>query len=53
MIFFYTTKQHKIMQVPGISTQLSMVSEKNMIGMWKLLHSTRPASFPYMKKCMA
>jgi hypothetical protein len=33
MIFFYTTKQHKIMQVPGISTQLSMVSEKNMIGM--------------------
>jgi hypothetical protein len=31
MIFFYTTKQHKIMQVSGINTLLSVVSEKNMI----------------------
>jgi hypothetical protein len=31
MIFFYTKKQHKIMQVSGISTLLSVVSEKNMM----------------------
>jgi TfoX/Sxy family transcriptional regulator of competence genes len=39
MIFFYTTKKHKIMQVSGISTLLSVVSEKNMMGKYGLLDS--------------